>query len=89
MGREVRIVILVDVEVPVLDKTYDMQLDEYTPAAFLVEDIVGMICQKEQLVISGRMENAMLWHKRGQRLIERDRSLRDYQITSGETLILI
>ena len=50
--------ILVDVEVPILDKIYDMQLDEYTPAAFLAEDIVGMICQKEQLMLSGRLEKA-------------------------------
>lgn len=81
--------ILVDVEVPLLDKVYDMQLDEYTPIAFLVEDVTGIICQKEKLVLIGESSEMTLWNKRGRYMFEAERTLKDYGIRSGQTLILI
>ena len=81
--------ILVDIEVPILEKVYDIQLDENTPTCFLIEDIVGMICQKEQLRLSGLLYDMTLWHKAKKQLLEPGRTLIQYGIVNGETLILI
>lgn len=80
--------ILVDVEVPVLEKNYDVRVDEYAPAADVLEDIVDMICQKEQIICSGELAWAAFWHKESGRMLEMGKSLRDHRIGSGQTLIL-
>lgn len=81
--------ILVDIEVPVLEKVYDVQLDENTPIAYLMEDIVGMICQKEQLLPQGELSQMLLWHKARRQLLEGNRTLWDYKIGNGQTLIIV
>ena len=45
--------ILVDVEVPVMGKTYDVQIDETVPVKEIAGQIRDMICLQEQCVFLG------------------------------------
>ena len=81
--------ILVDVEVPFLQKVYDMQVDEYTAIAILLEDMAGMICQKEQLTLSGDVSDLVLIIKRTQQMMDSHKTLKDYNVCSGQTLTLV
>ena len=45
--------ILVDVEVPVMGKTYDVQIDETVPVKEIAGQIRDMICLQEQCGILG------------------------------------
>ena len=49
--------ILVDVEVPVMGKTYDVQIDETVPVKEIAGQIRDMICLQEQCGILGGQEN--------------------------------
>ena len=53
--------ILVDVEVPVMGKTYDVQIDETVPVKEIAGQIRDMICLQEQCGILGGQENLTLW----------------------------
>ena len=45
---------LADVSVPVLNQIYDFKLDENMKIGILIEEIVEMICQKEQCQMFGK-----------------------------------
>ena len=81
--------ILVEVEVPILETCYDMQLDEYTPIRDLMEDMIGMICQKEQLMPVGDTGQLQLYTRQDGRALLPERSLHDYGMAGGQRLMLI
>ena len=52
--------ILVDIYVPSLDKTYDFQLNEHVVINTVIEEISDMIGQKEHSKVVGGVSNLML-----------------------------
>ena len=48
--------ILVDIYVPGANQTYDFNLDENAKIELLLEEIAGMICQKEQSTLEGSVK---------------------------------
>ena len=40
--------IILEVEIPIMGKRYDFQIDEYVPLGEVKKEITDMICRKEQ-----------------------------------------
>lgn len=80
--------ILIDVQIPVLDRIYDFELDEDSMAGVLMEEIIALISKKEHLTVNGGKE--MYLYSLGQEnVLKNDRTLRQQGICDGDRLILI
>lgn len=78
--------ILVDVEVPVMGKTYDVQIDETVPVKEIAGQIRDMICLQEQCGILGGQENLTLWDVQRQQCLMGEHTAKEYEITTGQGL---
>lgn len=81
--------ILVDVMVPSVDKSYDFNLDENAQIVLVMEEIVEMISQKEQCKIIGNKENLLLCRYDGQVILDKQMTLKECGITNGYRLLLV
>ena len=69
-----------------LDTEYEFCLDANTPVGVLAEEIGEVICQKEQLKISGNPEQLMLYSIERQSVIPAQSTLRSFGVKTGDTL---
>ena len=81
--------ILVDIWVPAMDKTYDFRLDENMAVGSLVEEIAEAICQKEQCHLEGQTADLTLWRLEQALKLPKAATLRENQVWSGEKLRLV
>ena len=80
--------IMIDIYVPVLDKTYDFELDEHTSVQELTEKILLLIGQKEYLYPISSKES-YLYSVTKNCILGRNSDLESQGVTNGERLILI
>lgn len=81
--------ILVDVYSPALNKSYDFGLEEEAQISQIIEEIVEMICQREQCSL---MENGMqfaLCSETDKRILPPDCTVQSCGIKTGNRLILL
>ena len=81
--------IIVDVYVPVYEKTYDMEFDEGLGIAMVIEEMATIICQKESSKMGGNVSELCLCDVRSKQILSPERCLRDYGITNGGQLLLV
>lgn len=81
--------ILVDIFVPSLDKTYDFQLNENIKIKLIVEEIVEMIGQHEHSTIVGSVDELELCSKTNGFVLDKNKSLLGSKVNTGDSLILI
>lgn len=81
--------IIVDVQVPALEKTYNLSLEEKARVSDLIEEIVELILQKEKLGFRGDVKALVLASTDLRLQMRRDKTLSDYGIESGAELILV
>lgn len=81
--------IVVDVYVPVLNKTYDFGIEPETPVASAIEEIVEMISQREQYILSDDGQKFMLCCEDSQRILPPQSTIASNRIKTGNRLILI
>ena len=81
--------ILVDIWVPALDKSYDFQLDENLAVGVLLGEIGELICQKEQCRMKGNAADLMLWNADNGMRLNLQSSLGECVIRSGDRLLLV
>lgn len=80
--------ILVDVQVPALDRTYDFELDETVAVKKLTEKMIAIISEKEKIT-GPSAEETVLFALGREVLLNGDFSLKEQGIGTGEKLILI
>lgn len=80
--------VLVDVYVPAVDKTYDFNLDENAKIRVIIEEIAEMIGQKERTTIAGDVNALALCDRLAQRMLPRGLSLRECGIHNGSSMLL-
>ncbi len=81
--------IMVEIYVPLLQKTYDFSLDETVEIKLLLEEIAEIICQKERWP---RLENAgklILCNRDTQQIYPPDSTLGGTATASGSRLIMV
>ena len=80
--------ILVDIQIPMLDKVLDFELDEESEVGKLIEDISLLAAQQESLTCRN-VENMCLYALGQEEILEKDKSLKQQGIRAGDRLILI
>ena len=81
--------VLVDIYVPSVDKTYNFSLNEQTKIRAIVSEITEMIEQKEQIRLIGDKERLCLYSVRDRAALPTESTLRECMTKSGSRLILI
>lgn len=81
--------ILVDIYVPSLDKSYDFQLNENAEVDLIIEEISEMVGQKEHSQIVGDVAMLTLCDKKQRLVLDKGRTLAECGISTGCSLILI
>lgn len=80
--------ILVEVYVAELNRSYDFKLDETVAVEQVIEDMVGMISQKEYLSQSSQAGRFLLCSREKGRVLPLNSTLSAEGITSGSSLLL-
>ena len=81
--------VMVEIVVPAIDKEYDFRLDEYAPVQILVDEIVEMVCHKEQSKFIGNEKKLNLCHLGYQKILSGNLDLKSQGIKTGDRLMLI
>lgn len=81
--------ILVDVYVPIMEETFDFNLDEKALISDLVVEMGEIICQKENWPKPKNDGNLLLCSVRSRHVLPEDSTLEGMGITSGSRLMLI
>ena len=81
--------ILVDIYVPGVNQTYDFSLDETARISLLLEEISGMICQKEQCELKGSVKELLLVSQNKKKILNSELTLSHYHIGQGDRLMLV
>ena len=81
--------ILVDIYIPSLDKSYDFQLNESARVDTIIEEISEMVGQKERIQIVGDVSKLTLCDKMQRKVLPKEWSLAQCGIATGNSLILI
>lgn len=81
--------IIVDVEVPSLERNYQFSLEEHVPVDTLIAELAGIVCQKEQCELKGRMEELCLCSGEQKRILDRHATLAQQGIINADWLLLI
>lgn len=81
--------ILVDVKVPSLGRTYDFSLDEQAAVSVLIPEMVEMICQKERCGLEGQRNRLNLCCMDTGQILPPDTSLKEQNIVNGKLLMLV
>lgn len=79
--------ILVDIQIPMLDKVFDFELDEESETGTLIGDIVELIAQQEQLSCRN-IENMCLYALGQEGILEKGKTLKQQGVKAGDRLIL-
>jgi len=78
--------VTIKINAVMFDTEYEFSLDSNTPIMELTEEIGEMICQKEQCLLSGKIEQLMLFSKEKGYVLSPDSTLNDYGIKTGDLL---
>ncbi|MBD5500127.1 MAG: hypothetical protein HDR10_02820 [Lachnospiraceae bacterium] len=80
--------ILVDIQVPAIDRIYDFELDEEMPVGELIKEVTETIAQKEKMDYDkdDKMHLYAMWHEC---MLKDMYSLKSQGIRNGERLILM
>lgn len=81
--------ILVDIDVPSVDNSYDFQLDEDSSVYNIIGEISELISQKEHCNIKGNMDALMLCTRKDNRILSINSTLRECGVQTGDSLILV
>ena len=81
--------ILVDIFVTSLDKSYDLQLNENVKVETIIEEISEMVCQKERMKVAGDASRLMLCDMFAHKVLEKEKTLLECGVSTGNKLMLI
>lgn len=80
---------MVEIMIPALDKEYDFRVDEYSRVKVLIEEIIEMVCHKEQDQIIGDEKELILCHLDTCRILSSNDNLHNSGVKNGDKLILV
>ena len=81
--------IIINVKFAEMNTSYDFKVDETEKVSQLVEEMVGMIAEKEHLRIGKNPGMFLLCNQQTQTVFAPDSSLADNQVNYGDTLLLV
>ena len=69
--------------------TYDFILDENVPLCILAEEVISVICQREQSDPDGDMTGAVFYSRRTGEVYDMTKTLNELGLMSGETVCIV
>ena len=81
--------IITEIYVPSVDKTYEFKLNEDISTIVIIDEIGSVICQKEQCAIKGDKSQLMLFKCEDKQILSMNLSLYENGVQSGDRLILV
>ena len=81
--------ILVDIYVPIIDKSFDFRVNENADISNLIEEVGEIIAQKEGFKAVESFDNLFLFDSEKNQSIDRNSTLRTLGIEAGAQLVLI
>lgn len=81
--------IIVEIKVPALDKTYDFQLEENVPLKDVRREIGEIICRKEQLSLEGDVGDLLMWDAKGKRQLALEETAYENGLKTGDFILLV
>ena len=81
--------ILVDIYIVSIDKTYDFNLDEDTAIGVLTEEISEMVSQKEKMALEGKSDAFYLCSCKDRSILSKEATLRKCHIRTGDCLFMV
>lgn len=81
--------VMVDIIVPSVGRTYNFQLDGQVPVASLIMEIAEMVCQKEGCHLDKEHSDFVLCSLGGNSILKPGASLKQQSIQNGERLMLV
>ena len=78
--------IIVDVEVPSIERKYQFSLEEQVPVETVIAEV---ICQKEQCSLKGDAGDLFLCSKESRRILDRRATLAQQGILNADRLLLV
>ena len=81
--------ILVDVNIPIIQKNYDFMLEESVNVQAAIDEIVEMVCQKEGFLSIENTAGFNLFLCYSQQFLKNEKSLAENGVVTGDRLILV
>ncbi len=81
--------IIVEIKVPALDKTYDFQLEENVPLKDVRREIGEIICRKEQLSLEGDVADLLMWDAKEKRQLALEETAYENGLRTGDCILLV
>ena len=81
--------IIVDIEVPSIERKYQFSVEEQVSVDNLIAELVEIICQKEQCVLKGNGSDLCLCSGESRRILNRKETLAGQGITNADWLLLV
>lgn len=81
--------IIVEVEVPMMDKQYDFQIDGEIPLKEVKSEIIAMICQKEQCLMEGDAEMLFLWDAQSKVRLSEEKTAVENGLLTGSRILML
>ena len=81
--------IIVEVFVPAIDNIYEFRLNEDVAVNVVIEEIISVICQKEQCPLKGERADFLLVLGGKQQVLSSNLSLYENGVQSGDRLIML
>ncbi len=79
----------VDVNIPVISKSYEFSLNEHTTISTLIEEIANVISQKEQREWTRGEEKLILCNLSDGHMLPEGKTLHQCQVLPGSRLMLL
>ena len=80
--------IIIDIFVPAVDRTYNFSLNESVNIGSILSEVTEMIEQKERVHITGNKAELQLYNKEKKCPLPEDNTLNECLIKTGDSLIL-
>lgn len=81
--------ILVDVLIPSIGQEFDFELDDTVKISGIIEEIASMAGQKVQCDLKGDISELLLCEMQEGRILPKEKTLSDCQISNGRKLLLV
>ncbi len=80
---------IVEIEVPMLGKRYDFQMEDGVPLYEIREEIADLICRKEQCGMTGNEKDLLLWNKENGKPLRMDQTAGENGLETGSRILLL
>lgn len=79
----------IDIYITAMASEFSFQLDENTPLGVLAEEVVAIICQKEQCELPSDSSKPMFYSRQVRKWFDPGMTLSELGIKSGDKLCLV